>query len=126
MAACTPGALAQATQYGEWIDAHVVVGPRDAQGGGLLLDVSRPSHRFRDGHLVGRGSGRVTRRIVESQPREGIDARVVVGPGHAEGVAPHEMHVLRLVWLGCPRMGRLILIAMMSRCRRQAPSRQEI
>src|SRR5262247_3074697 len=66
----------------------------------------------RDRRFLGGGDGRVGRRargIIEPQARERVDARVVVGPRHAEGVAAYQVHVLRLVRARLPENGKVDL-----------------
>src|SRR5437867_10703382 len=92
VAARAAGAPAQRAERGKRVDALVIVGPRDVKGFGPFLDVARPAHRLGQGRI----GLAVPRGIVEAQPLEGIDARMVVGPRHADGVAADEVHVLGL------------------------------
>src|SRR5437660_8190215 len=70
-----PGAAAQGAERAERVEALVAVRPCHAEAVGLLLDVLGPAHG------LGQRCSRLDRvgGIVEAQPREGTDARAVVG-----------------------------------------------
>src|SRR5262249_10992719 len=93
VASRAPRAATERAQRPERVAALVAVRPCHAKAVRLLLDVLGPAHGVRQP----RPRLERMRGIVEAQPIEGIDARVVVGPRDAEGIAPDEMHVLRLV-----------------------------
>src|SRR6266403_1616364 len=83
----------ESAERAERVEALVAVRPCHAETVGLLLDVLGPAHG------LGQRRSRLDRvgGIVEAQPLEGIDARVVVGPRDSERVAADQMHILGLV-----------------------------
>src|SRR2546430_17647598 len=75
------------------VHARVAVRPADVQPLRGLLDLVRPGHRGRQADEPGAGATGAVR----SQPLEGIDAAVIVGPRRAHRVAADEVNVPRLV-----------------------------